>query len=383
MLIDRAMIHVRSGKGGDGHVSFRREKYVPKGGPDGGDGGDGGDVTLIATAGVDTLLDFAGRHHWFAVNGEPGRTKQQHGANGADVILKLPPGTLVYDDQSGDLLYDLDEAGASFVVAQGGRGGFGNEHFKSATNQAPRQFTPGEKSQELTLRLELKLVADVGLIGKPNAGKSTLLSRLSRARPKIADYPFTTLEPNLGIAELSDERRLVFADMPGLIEGAHSGTGLGTEFLRHIERTRVLIHLVEIDPIDGSDPVANFRMIDEELAGYSQALAQKQQIVVINKMDLLGDNPEDTAAAVELIEQALGRKVLCISAATGAGVAPLLEACWEAVKGKGMEARRHAGTKWRSTEGATKGGRDGIPTPDSVIETPDSGLQTPDFRPDP
>ena len=332
MLIDRATIHVRSGKGGDGHVSFRREKYIPKGGPSGGDGGAGGDVTLIATAGVDTLLDFAGRHHWYAKDGEPGRTKQQHGADGGDLEVRLPPGTLVYDDQSGELLVDLAAPGESFVVAHGGEGGFGNEHFKSATNQAPRQSTPGGESEELTLRLELKLVADVGLIGKPNAGKSTLLSRVSRARPKTADYPFTTLEPHLGITELSDERRMVFADMPGLIAGAHQGAGLGTEFLRHIERTRVLVHLIEIDPADGSDPADNYRMIRDELAGYSEALAQKRQIVVISKMDLVGGDEADSAAAVELIEQAVGDNVLTVSAATGAGLTELLEACWQAVR---------------------------------------------------
>ena len=332
MLVDRAIIHVRSGKGGDGHVSFRREKFVPKGGPDGGDGGDGGDVTLIATAGVDTLLDFAGRHHWFARDGGPGLTKQQHGADGADLEVKLPPGTLVYDHQSGRLLHDLAEAGACFVAVRGGRGGFGNEHFKSATNQTPRQFTCGGEAEELTLRLELKLVADVGLIGKPNAGKSTLLSRVSRARPKIADYPFTTLEPHLGIAELSDYRRLVLADMPGLIAGARRGTGLGTEFLRHIERTRVLVHLLELDPTDGSDPVANYRLIQTELAGYSKALADKRQIVVISKVDLLASE-EDGAAAVELLEQAVGEKVLAVSAVTGAGLTELLEVCWQAVRG--------------------------------------------------
>ena len=335
MLVDRAIIQVRSGKGGDGHVSFRREKFVPKGGPDGGDGGDGGAVTLIATAGVDTLLDFAGRHHWFAEDGEPGRTKQQHGANGADLEVKLPPGTLVYDEPSDRLLVDLADPGTRYVVAQGGKGGFGNEHFKSATNQTPRQSTPGGEAEELTLRLELKLVADVGLIGKPNAGKSTLLSRLSKARPKIADYPFTTLEPHLGIAELSDYRRLVFADMPGLIEGARHGTGLGTAFLRHIERTRVLVHLIEIDPADGSDPAENYRMIRAELAGYSPALAAKHQIVAISKMDLLGDVADERAAAVELIEQAVGAQVLPVSAVTGAGLPELVEVCWQAVSDEG------------------------------------------------
>ena len=284
MLVDRAIIHVRSGKGGDGHVGFRREKFIPKGGPDGGDGGDGGDVVLVATAGVDTLLDFAGRHHWRAADGGPGMTKQQHGSNGADLNVELPPGTLVYDEDAHELLGDLAEPGSRLVVAAGGKGGFGNEHFKSATNQAPRQFTPGGEAEERTLRLELKLVADVGLVGKPNAGKSTLLARISKARPKIADYPFTTLEPNLGIAELPNHRRLVFADIPGLIEGARHGVGLGIEFLRHIERTRVLVHLVEIDPADGSDPVANYRVVRDELAGYSNALALRRPAIIDEPM---------------------------------------------------------------------------------------------------
>ena len=331
MLVDRAVIHVRSGKGGNGHVSFRREKFVPKGGPDGGDGGDGGDVVLIASPGVDTLLDFAGRHHWFAQDGGHGLTKQRHGANGDDLNVELPPGTLVYDEQTGELLCDLAELGTLFVVATGGKGGLGNEHFKSATNQAPRQSTPGGEAVEFTLRLELKLVADVGLIGKPNAGKSTLLARISKARPKIADYPFTTLEPNLGIAELSDERRLVFADIPGLIEGASEGAGLGIEFLRHIERTSVLVHLVEIDPVDGSDPAENYRLIRNELAGHSQTLADKPQIVAVSKMDLLGQT-QDQATAVELIEQEIGQTALPISAADGKGVTELLEACWRTVK---------------------------------------------------
>jgi len=331
MLVDHAIIHVRSGKGGNGHVSFRREKFVPKGGPDGGDGGDGGDIILVATPGVDTLLDFAGRHHWSAEDGGPGLPKQKHGADGDDLHVQLPPGTLVYDDKTGKLLCDLAERGTQFVAAAGGKGGFGNEHFKSATNQTPRQSTPGGDAVELTLRLELKLVADVGLIGKPNAGKSTLLSRISKARPKIADYPFTTLEPNLGIAELSDERRLVLADIPGLIEGASQGAGLGTEFLRHIERTSVLVHLVEIDPADGSDPAENYRLIRKELADYSKALAKKPQIVAVSKMDLLGQT-QDQATAVELIEQAIGQTALPISAADRHGLTELLEACWRTVK---------------------------------------------------
>jgi GTP-binding protein len=330
MLVDRATIEVRSGKGGDGFVGFRREKYINKGGPSGGDGGNGGDVILIATAGVDTLLDFAGRHHWFADDGKPGAHKQQHGAKGADLVIKLPPGTLVYDANSDELLGDLVEPDQQLVIAKGGRGGFGNEHFKSPTNQTPYQFTHGEPAVERFLRLELKLVADVGLVGKPNAGKSTLLSRVTKARPKIADYPFTTLEPNLGIAELPGYRRMVLADIPGLIEGANRGVGLGFEFLRHIERTRVLVHLLEIEPADGSDPIANYRAIEAELAGYSQTLAAKPRIVAISKMDLL--SPDDRAAAVELIEQSLSVKVLPISSASGDGLDDLLEYAWRMVE---------------------------------------------------
>lgn len=334
MLIDRATIHVQSGKGGNGAVAFRREKYINKGGPSGGDGGNGGDVILVAAEGVDTLLDFAGRHHWFAENGGPGASKQMHGANGEHLEIKLPPGTLVYDDATGELLVDLVALGDRHVIAKGGRGGFGNEHFKSPTNQAPHEATPGEPAVELTLRLELKLVADVGLVGKPNAGKSTLLSRLTAARPKIADYPFTTLEPNLGIAELPGEfgaRRLVFADIPGLIEGAAGGAGLGHEFLRHVERTRVLVHLLEIDPADESDPVENYRTIQAELADYSPTLASKPQIVAVSKMDLLtGD--ADHAAAAELIQQAIGKPVAAISSVSGDGMDELLEQCWQVVQ---------------------------------------------------
>ncbi|MEX1017317.1 MAG: GTPase ObgE [Phycisphaeraceae bacterium] len=346
MLIDSATIHVRSGKGGDGCVSFRREKYIPKGGPDGGDGGDGGSVILIADPNANTLLDFAGRHHWQAENGQPGSSKQQHGANGADRPIHVPPGTLVYDADTGELIVDMDQAGKTFVIAQGGKGGYGNERFKSSTNQTPRQSTPGEPAEERTLRLELKAIADVGLVGKPNAGKSTLLSRLSRARPKIADYPFTTLEPQLGIAELSGGRRMIVADIPGLIEKAHEGHGLGTRFLRHIERTRVLVHLLELEPADGSDPVENYRVIRRELEMYSPELAGKPQVVALSKMDLAGGAAGDVATGVELIESALGEKVMPISSATGEGIGELLEACWAKLGEHAMD--RHEG--WPGAE---------------------------------
>jgi len=334
MLIDRAMIQVRSGKGGSGVASFRREKYINKGGPNGGDGGNGADVILIASEDVDTLLDFAGRHHWHAENGGSGATKQMHGRNGAKLEIRLPPGTLVYNDETGELIIDLAELGDSFVIAKGGRGGFGNEHFKSPTNQTPYEFTIGEPAVELIIRLELKLVADVGLIGMPNAGKSTLLSTLTAARPKIADYPFTTLEPNLGIAEMPGEfgaRRLVIADIPGLIEGAAGGAGLGHEFLRHVERTRVLVHLLEIEPVDESDPAENYHAIQAELTEYSNILATKLQIVAVSKMDLLADE-DDHAVAAELLEQAIGQPVVAISSVSGDGMDKLLEQCWRVVQ---------------------------------------------------
>ena len=330
MLVDRAVIIVKAGRGGDGIVSMRREAHAPMGGPDGGDGGDGGTVYIEAQAGVDTLLDMAGRHHWKATSGETGRGKSQTGHGGKDCVIGVPPGTLIYDHETGELICDLDETGKRLLAARGGRGGFGNEHFKSATNQAPRECTLGEKGEERELRLELKLIADVGLIGKPNAGKSTLLSRLSKARPKVADYPFTTLEPQLGIAELTGFRRLVIADIPGLIGGAADGAGLGHEFLRHIERTRVLVHLLELEPSDRSDAIENYRMIRGELEAYSEVLAGKKEIVVLNKGDLLGGE-EDWAEGAAMIGGELGCEVMVISGATGTGCRELLERCWEVV----------------------------------------------------
>jgi len=328
MLIDTATIQVKSGRGGEGVVSWRREKYIPKGGPAGGDGGKGGDVVLMAVEGIDTLLDFTGRHHWDAPRGIDGGRKQKAGADADDLIIKLPPGTLVYDAKTGDLIIDLDTAGKSMVIAKGGKGGFGNEHFKSATNQAPTETEPGGPSEERVLRLELKLIADIGLVGKPNAGKSTLLSRVSKAHPKIADYPFTTLTPNLGIAELTGYRRIVIADLPGLIEGASQGAGLGIQFLRHVERTRLIIHLIEVEPIDGSDPIENYQVIRKELAEYSQQLADKPEVIAVSKLDLL-PTEEDRKVAMQLIQEALGKPTFAISSATGQGLTELLEACWD------------------------------------------------------
>ncbi len=327
MLVDRAEIYVRAGKGGHGAVSFRREKFIPKGGPDGGNGGNGGDVIIEAVAGVDTLLDFAGRHHWIAQNGRPGEGKQMTGRCGEDLVIKLPPGTLVYDKDTGILIKDLATPGERACVARGGKGGRGNKSFATATDQTPRIAEPGGEPEERWLRLELKLIADVGVVGLPNAGKSTLLSRLSRARPKIADYPFTTLEPQLGIVELPGGRRFVMADIPGLIEGAHKGAGLGHEFLRHIERTHVLLHLIDVGMEHESDaPARAYQTIREELRQYSDVLAQKPELVVANKIDLTGGSE----SAREL-SQALECEVLAVSAATGAGLREMQERLWTLV----------------------------------------------------
>lgn len=328
LFVDEVTIQVRGGRGGDGCVSFRREKYIPKGGPDGGDGGHGGAVYLKADAGLDTLLDLAGRHHWFAENGKPGQGSNCHGRRGKDLIIPVPTGTLVYDADTGQLLKDMVDDGALVRVAAGGRGGWGNAHYVSSTNQAPREFQPGREGRERNLRLELKLIADVGFVGLPNAGKSTLLSRLTRARPKVAAYPFTTKEPHLGILELPGFRRLVLADLPGLIEGAHEGAGLGDVFLRHIERTRVIVHLIDIAPTEGCPtPLEAYRIIRQELEKYSATLAQRREIVVANKMDLTG-----AADALAEVRGALNAEIHAISGATGAGIRELAETMWTVVQ---------------------------------------------------
>ena len=308
-------------------MSFRREKYVPKGGPDGGDGGRGGGVYFEVVEGLDTLLDFSGRHHWRAQNGQPGSGKNKSGADGEDLVIKVPAGTLIYDVDLDLLLKDLNKVGMKVCVCRGGRGGRGNKAFAGPTNQAPRYTEPGKKGQERNIRLELKLIADVGLVGMPNAGKSTLISRCSAARPKIADYPFTTLEPVLGIVELSDFRRFVMADIPGLIEGAHNGAGLGYEFLKHIERTRIIVHILDIMPTDGSDPVANYKAIRNELAQHSETLAQKDEVIAANKTDL-----EPEGKVLEQLSERLGKTVYPISAVTGSGLKELTETLWQKVK---------------------------------------------------
>jgi len=335
MFIDEAKIWVKAGDGGHGCISFRREKFVPKGGPDGGDGGNGGSVYFEAVEDVDTLTDFAGRHHFRAANGGGGEGANRHGADGEDLVIRVPVGTLVYDADLDILLKDLNEVGMKVCICRGGRGGKGNKAFATSTRQAPRFSTPGKGGQERNLRLELKLIADVGLVGMPNAGKSTLISRCSQARPKIADYPFTTLSPVLGIVELTDFRRYVMADIPGLIEGAHEGAGLGHEFLRHIERTRIIVHILDIMPSDGSDPVANYEKIRAELALHSNVLAEKKEVVVLNKIDL---DPDGTATKdITGRLQKRGQEpfpVMAISAVTGQGIGKLNETLWAMVKGK-------------------------------------------------
>jgi GTP-binding protein len=324
MFVDRVSVYVKGGNGGAGMCSFRREKYVPKGGPDGGDGGDGGDVIVRAVAGTDSLADIVNRKHWRADAGGRGGPDNCHGRKAEDLVIAVPPGTLVLDRDRGNVLRDLTRAAEQVVVAAGGRGGRGNRAFMSSTNRAPRQTQPGTPGEERWITLELKVIADVGLVGLPNAGKSTLLSRLSRATPEVADYPFTTKHPNLGLVTIGGERAFVLADLPGLIEGAHSGVGLGHEFLRHVERTRVLVHLVEPLPADGSDPLHNYRVIRRELELHGRALADKPEVVAVSKAELTGS--EDVR---KRLAEGLGRPVLKISAVTGAGLSDLVQAVVE------------------------------------------------------
>jgi GTP-binding protein len=315
-FIDDVRITVQSGNGGAGCVSFRREKYIPKGGPDGGDGGRGGDVIFKPTTKKRTLYHLQFNRLYKAKNGAGGQGNNRAGKGGDDLVIELPPGTLVIDADTGELLKDLVDPDEVFVVAKGGRGGLGNARFKSSTNRTPRFAQPGEPGQTLNLRLELKLLADVGLVGLPNAGKSTLVSALSSARPKIADYPFTTLTPNLGVVRTNRREPFIVADIPGLIEGAHTGTGLGIRFLRHVERTRILLHMVDVAAIDPDHPLRDFETVNRELLQYSPALADKPQLVVLNKMDV--DWAEDAAT---FFRQAYGKgDLLQISAATRKGL---------------------------------------------------------------
>jgi GTP-binding protein len=326
-FIDEATIRVRGGDGGNGAIAWRREKFVPKGGPAGGDGGDGGSVVLIVDEGMSTLLDYRYRTEYRAPSGERGGTKDMYGKSGVDLELRVPPGTQIYDEKSGVLIGDLQAGGTRFVVARGGRGGRGNIHFATSTDRAPRKAEPGTPGQERSVRLELKLLADVGLLGFPNVGKSSFIARVSAARPKVADYPFTTLVPHLGVVRLSGERALVVADIPGLIEGAHQGAGLGDRFLRHLERTRVLIHLLEVSAVPGRTPLRDYQTLRKELALYDPDLASRPEIVALNKVDL----PDVHTRVARLRATFARRKITLhvISTVTGEGIPALLEAAWK------------------------------------------------------
>ena len=324
MFADRATIIIRSGKGGDGHVSFRREKYVPDGGPDGGDGGKGGDVIFEVDEGLNTLTDYRHRRKFAATPGEQGGKRNCHGRNGEDLILKVPEGTIIKDAQSGKVIADMSGANRRVTVLRGGRGGLGNQHFATSTMQAPKYAQPGQEAIEIEVQLELKVIADVGLVGFPNVGKSTFLSRVTNAQPKIANYHFTTLQPNLGVVDMEDGNGFVIADIPGLIEGASEGVGLGHEFLRHIERTKVMVHIVDAAGTEGRDPIADIKAINKELAAYNPELLKKPQVIAANKMDAVyGDENEIIQKLRDEFEKD-GIKVYPISAVSGQGLRELL-----------------------------------------------------------
>ncbi len=315
MFVDKITLILKAGEGGRGCMSFRREAHVPRGGPDGGDGGDGGSILVVASEHLNSLSHLTGHIHWNAERGRHGEGDLCRGRSGADSVIEVPPGTIIRDAEHGHILKDLSEPGERVVVARGGRGGKGNKRFATAVNRAPKTFEDGQPGEERTIVLELKVIADVGLIGKPNAGKSTLLSRLSRATPEIADYPFTTKHPNLGVVQVGWDHDFVIADIPGLIEGAHAGVGLGHEFLKHVERTRVLVHLVEPTPMDQTDPLENYRLIREELRLYEVRLDDRPEIPVVTKSEL-----PDADAVAELLQEEIGKPVLQISSATGQGL---------------------------------------------------------------
>jgi len=339
MFIDCAKIHVKGGDGGNGVTAFRREKFVPRGGPSGGDGGDGGSVYIESTEGMNTLLHFRYNPEHRAGRGRHGEGGKRHGARGEDITLQTPVGTVVIDETTGEKIHDFTRAGEKFLVAPGGRGGRGNAQFASPVNRAPRHHEEGRPGQERWLLLELKLIADVGLVGLPNAGKSTLISRISAARPKIADYPFTTLEPNLGVVDLGDFKTFVVADIPGLIEGAHAGAGLGDRFLRHVERTKLLLHLVDVSDL-AQNPVADYKTVTRELEAYSPEVAAKPKIVVATKIDASSayqrradfekgaDRPTSVVEEFEKFCERQGLEFHAISAATGQGLIELLRAIW-------------------------------------------------------
>ena len=334
-FVDYVKIYVKAGDGGRGCVSFRREKYVPRGGPDGGDGGRGGHVIIRATDELNTLIDLRYQREYKAEKGQHGMGKKMHGKNGEDLIVPVPVGTVVRDAESKDIIIDLDRDDAQIIIAKSGRGGLGNSHFATPVRQAPRFSQPGEEGEERWLILELKLLADVGLIGLPNAGKSTLLSAISSARPKIADYPFTTLRPVLGVVKLEDYKSFVVADIPGLIEGAHRGVGLGFQFLRHIERTSVLLHLVDISEMGEGDPGENFEKISKELELYSPELVQKPQVAVGTKLDIAGAG--ERFERLENYCKTKGISFFPVSAATGSGIRNLLS--YLSAKLEGMKGR--------------------------------------------
>jgi GTPase len=341
-FLDEAKVYIRSGDGGNGCVSFRREKFIEFGGPNGGDGGKGGDVVVLAVDGLNTLIDYRYQQHFKAKNGRAGMGKDRHGASGDDIVMKVPAGTQIYEEDGETLLADLTDVGQRVVLARGGNGGFGNAHFKSSTNRAPRHANPGQPGEERTIRLRLKLIADAGIVGLPNAGKSTLLAAVSAAKPKIADYPFTTLHPQLGVVE-SDGREFVLADIPGLIEGAHEGAGLGDRFLGHVERCRVLLHLV-----DGTGEHAGeaYKTVRAELEAYGEGLAGKPEIVALNKADAL--TPEELKQQTARLKRAARRAPLVISAATGAGVPEAMRALRSVIdEARGDAQPRAAAAGWQ------------------------------------
>ena len=324
MFADSARIIIKSGKGGDGHVSFRREKYVPNGGPDGGDGGKGGDVIFQVDEGLNTLTDFRHRRKYAAENGEEGRKRNCHGKNGADIIVKVPAGTIIRDAETDKVIADMSGDNTRQIILKGGRGGKGNQNYATATMQAPKYAQPGQPGIELEVRLELKVIADVGLVGFPNVGKSTLLSRVTNAQPKIANYHFTTLNPNLGVVDLDEGQGFVIADIPGLIEGASEGIGLGHEFLKHIERTKVMIHMVDAASTEGRDPIADIYAINKELEAYNPELAKKPQVIAANKIDAIYAGDEDPVAKLRQEFDPQGIRVFAISAVSGKGLKELL-----------------------------------------------------------
>ncbi|MDD3746061.1 MAG: GTPase ObgE [Anaerostipes sp.] len=368
MFADRANILIKSGKGGDGHVSFRRELYVPNGGPDGGDGGRGGDVIFVVDEGINTLSDYRHKRKFKAGDGQEGGKKKCHGANGADIILKVPAGTVIKEKESGKVILDMSNKTEPVVLLKGGNGGKGNQHYATPTMQAPKYAQPGGKAQEIEVVLELKVIADVGLVGFPNVGKSTFLSRVTNANPKIANYHFTTLNPNLGVVDLAEGKGFVIADIPGIIEGASEGVGLGFEFLRHIERTKVMIHFVDAASVEGRDPIADIHAINDELKAYNEDILKRPQVIAANKIDAMSE--EDCVAMVELLEDEFGKdgvKVFPISAVSGKGVKELL---WH-VQGL-LESLPEGATEFEQEyELEFQGEEGGI-----IVENPEEGIFT-------